>query len=92
MKTQKIKRLSGILLVTLVAGTVMQGYREHQELKYMRETLAWEAKSEANLLNMRNELARRQAQKIAELQLKLKALAAEKTRMTDNHPATAALF
>jgi hypothetical protein len=92
VKTRIIKQLSGVLVAVLASAAVMQLLCAYLELKYTRETLAWELKCEANLLTMRNERTRRQAEKIAELETKLKALTAEKTPLTDNGPAAAGLF
>ena len=87
-----MKHLLGILVVVLVSAALMQLLCAHLELKYTRETLAGELKGEANLLAMSNKRTRRQAEKTAELETKLKALTAGKTQSTDNGSAPAALF
>ena len=70
----------------------MQLLRAHLELKYMRETLAGEMKSEAALVAMNNKRMRRQAEKTAALETKLEALTAGKIQSTDHGPTPAALF
>ena len=87
-----MKRFSDMLLVTLVAAALMQLLCTHLELKYTRETLASELKSEAKLLAMNNERTRRQAEKRARLETKSKVLTAEKIQPTDNGPIPAAPF
>ena len=87
-----MKHFSSILLATLVSAALMQLFCVHLELKYTREALAWELKSEADLLNMSNERTRRQAEKTARLETKLKALTAGKTQSTNGGLNPAALF
>jgi hypothetical protein len=87
-----MKHFSSILLATLVSAALMQLFCAHLELKYTREALAWELKSEADLLNMSNERTRRQAEKTARLETKLKALTAGKTQSTNSGSNPAALF
>jgi hypothetical protein len=87
-----LKHLAAILATALASAALMQLFCANMELKYTRETLAWELKCEDKLLTMRNERMRRQAEKIAELETKLKALTAGKTQLSDNGAAPAALF
>jgi hypothetical protein len=81
VETRIMKHLSSILLATLVSVALMQLYRAHLELK-----------CETNLLTMNDKRTRWQAEKIAGLETKLKALTAGKTQSTDNGSAPAALF
>jgi hypothetical protein len=80
-----MKQLSGILLATLASAALMQLYSAHMEQQYTCEALAWEVKCEADLLNATilktNERTRRDTRKIAELETKLTALTAEKSRI-----------
>jgi hypothetical protein len=80
-----MKQLSGILLVTLVSAALMQLYRAHMEQQYTCEVLAREVKCKADLLNATilkfHERTRRDTQKIAELETKLTALTAGKSRI-----------
>ena len=87
-----MKHFSSILLATLVSAVLMQLFCARLELKYTREALIWELKGEAALLTMSNERTRRQAEKTARLETKLKVLTAEKTQSTNGGPAPAALF
>ena len=87
-----MKHLSSILLATLVSAALMQLFCARLELKYTREALTWELKGEAALLTMSNERTRRQAEKTARLETKLKVLTAEKTQSTNGGPTPAALF
>ena len=87
-----MKHFSSILLATLVSAALMQLFCAQLELKYTREALTWELKSEARLLTMNNERTRRQTEKKAELEIKLKALTAGETRSLASTSAPAALF
>ena len=91
-----MKQLSNMLLATLVAAALMQLYRAHMELKYNCEALAWQVNSDAAQLKASiatsYQRTHRDAQKIAELEAKIKALTAAKTRSTDSGSVPAALF
>ncbi len=79
-----MKNLLNMLLAILVATALLQLYRVHMELKYNYETLAWQVKSDDEQLKagVRSSFQRthQDAQRIAELEAKLKALTPEKGR------------
>ena len=87
-----MKRLSKMLLAILAAAALMQWYCTHVELKYTREALARELKSSTRLLVMNNERVRRQTEKLAGLETKLKATSAKKSESTNNAAAAATLY
>ena len=91
-----MKHWSNILLVTLVAAALMQLYRAHVELECTCDVLAFQVRSEADMLKGTSrhfsERTRQDAQKIAELEAKLNALGAGKTQSIDNRSAPAARF
>ncbi len=92
MKTRIEKPLSGILAVILASAALMQLFCAQLELKYTRQALAAELKSEARLLAMNHQRTRRQAEKIAELETRLRAMTGGKTGLTGDGPAAAAHF
>lgn len=79
-----MKNLLNMLLAILVATALLQLYRAHMELKYNCEMLAWQVKSDDEQLKagMRNSYKRthQDAQRIAELEAKVKALTPEQSR------------
>lgn len=79
-----MKHWSNILLVTLVVAALMQLYRAQVELECTCDVLAFQAKSQADMLRGTNrhfgERRRQDAQKIAELEAQLRALNAAKTQ------------
>ncbi len=94
MKTMNHR--SSILLFTLVSGALMQLYIAHVEMEYTCEVLAFQVSSQADMLKGTacrfGERARQDAQKIAELEAKLKALNPGKTQVIENRSAPAAHF
>ena len=80
MKTQIMKKLLNILLVTLFAGALVQLYQAHMELKYNYETLAWQEQGQtdqfAKIIGASYQRTHRDAQKIAELEAQVKTLTA----------------
>jgi hypothetical protein len=91
-----MKHWSSILLITLVAGALMQLYRAHVEMEYTCEVLAFQVSGQADMLKGTacrfGERTRLDGQKIAELEAKLKALNPGKTQVIDNGSAPAAHF
>jgi hypothetical protein len=81
-----------ILMVTVVAAGLIRWYGAHMELKYRCEALDWQVESYGKELNacIVSACGRsyRDAQKIAELEVKLKALTAEKADSIGLKPAT----
>ena len=79
-----MKRYLGMLLTSLAATALILLSRTNVELKYKCETLAWQAKGETDQLKAiiapNLERVRRDAQKIAELEAKLKGPATEISR------------
>jgi hypothetical protein len=82
-----MKHWSNILLVTLVAAGLMQLYRAHVELECTCDVLAFQVKSQSDMLRGTSrhfsERTHQDAQKIAELEAKLKAMTAGKTQSVD---------
>ncbi len=73
-----------MLLAILVAAALLQLYRAHMELKYNYDALAWQVKSDDEQLKAGIRISfqrtHQDAQKIAELEAKLKAQTPEKSQ------------
>ena len=79
-----MKHLANILLATLFAVGLMQLYRANAELKCNYETLAWQVQNENDQLKAcvatSYQRTHRDAQKIAELEARIKTLTAGQSR------------
>jgi hypothetical protein len=82
MKTQIMKHLLNISLVTLIAVALMQLYRANMELKYNYEALTWQMNNKTEQFNaiIAANFPRtyRDAQNVAKLETQIKALTAGK--------------
>jgi hypothetical protein len=90
-----MKHGSSILLVGLFSAALMQLYRTHVELKCTCDVLAFQVRSQADMLRGTaryfSERTHRDAQKIGELEAQLKALTAGKTQSIDLRSAPATI-
>jgi len=91
-----MKHWSNILLVTLVAAALMQLYRANVELECTCDVLAFQVRSQTDMFrgitHRFSDRTRQDAQKIAELEAKLKAMNAGKTQSIDTGSAPPASF
>jgi hypothetical protein len=69
-----MKNLLTILAVIGLGAALIQLLGAEQELKSTREALIWEVQSDAKLITLRNQQMRRQVEKTAELEAKLKGV------------------
>lgn len=88
MKTQIMKHILNVLLVTLFAAALMQSYRAHLELKTNYESLAWQMKNKTEqfdaIIAADFQRTHRDVQKIAELEAQIKALTARADQLASS--------
>jgi hypothetical protein len=88
MKTQIMKHILNVLLVTLFAAALMLSYRAHMELKTNYEALAWQMKNKTDqfdaIIAANFQRTHQDAQKIAELKAQIKALTAGADQLTSS--------